>query len=135
VSFWAKSLVMWLVLLLAMMGNGFFRGLVLQPRLGEDVARQVASLLGVCIIVALTGPFVRRLGSPGSAPLLGVGLVWLALTLAFEFVLGHYVTGATWETQLADYNLLRGRLWPLVLLTTFLAPWLWGLVRRRSSVS
>lgn len=134
-SLWAKSLVMWLALLLAMMVNGFFRGLVLQPRLGEHVARQVASLLGVCIILALTGPFVERLGSPGSARLLGVGALWLVLTIAFELLLGHFVSGATWETQLADYNLLRGRLWPLVLLTTLLAPWLWGLVHRRSPVA
>jgi hypothetical protein len=117
---------MWLVLLVAMMGNGLFRGLVLQPRLGEHVARQVASLLGMCIILAVTAPFVRWLGKPSSAELLGVGLVWLVLTVAFELLLGHYVAGATWETQLADYNLLRGRLWPLVLLTTLLAPWLWG---------
>jgi hypothetical protein len=99
---------------------------VLQPRLGEHVARQVASLLGMCIILAVTAPFVRWLGKPSSAELLGVGLVWLVLTVAFELLLGHYVAGATWETQLADYNLLRGRLWPLVLLTTLLAPWLWG---------
>lgn len=129
-SLLAKSLVMWLALLLAMMGNGFFRALVLQPRLGEDVARQVASLLGMCIILAVTAPFVRRLGNPSSAELLGVGTFWLVLTIAFEFLLGHYVSGATWETQLADYNLLRGRLWPLVLLTTLLAPWLWGRLAR-----
>ncbi len=134
-SLWAKSLAMWLVLLVAMMGNGFFRGLVLQPRLGEDAARQLASLLGMGIIVAIAAPFVRGLGTPGSADLLGVGLLWLVLTVAFELLFGHYVTGATWETQLADYDLLRGRLWPLVLLTTLLAPWLCGLVRRHSPVS
>jgi hypothetical protein len=89
----------------------------------------------MCIVLALTAPFVRRLGNPGSAELLGVGLLWLVLTVAFEFLLGHYVSGATWETQLADYNLLRGRLWPLVLLTTLLAPWLWGHVARHSLVS
>lgn len=133
-SLLAKSLVMWLVLLLAMMANGFFRGLVLQPGLGEHVARQVASVLGVCIILAITAPFVRRLGSPSSAELLAMGLLWLVLTVAFEFLLGHYVSGATWETQLADYNILRGRLWPLVLLTTFLAPWLWGHLRRQHLV-
>ena len=134
-SLLAKSLVMWLVLLMAMMCNGLFRGLVLQPRLGEHVARQVASLLGICIILALTAPFVRRLGNPSSPELLGVGLLWLVLTVAFEFLLGHYVSGATWETQLADYNLRRGRLWPLVLLATLLAPWLWSLVPRHSLVS
>jgi len=108
---------------------------VLQPRLGEHLARQVASLLGACIILALTGPFVRRLGDAGSRQLLGVGLLWLVLTIGFELLLGHHVSGASWETQLADYNLLQGRLWPLVLFTTFLAPWLWGLLRRHALVS
>ena len=134
-SLLAKSLVMWLAILMAMMCNGFFRGLVLQPRLGEHVARQVASVLGVCIILAVTAPFVRRLGNRSSAELLGVGILWLVLTVAFEFLFGHYVSGATLETQLADYNLLRGRLWPLVLLTTLLAPWLWSLVPRRATAS
>jgi hypothetical protein len=120
---------MWLVLLVAMMANGFIRGFVLQPRLGEDVARQVASLVGVGIVLALTGPFVRKLGCPGSAQLLGVGLVWLFLTVGFELLLGR-LSGAPWQTQLADYDLLRGRLWPLVLLATLGAPWLWGQVLR-----
>jgi hypothetical protein len=91
-------------------------------------------VLGVCIIFAITAPFVRRLGNPSSAELIAVGLLWLVLTVAFESLLGHYVSGATWETQLADYNILRGRLWPLVLLTTFLAPWLCGHLRRQHLV-
>jgi hypothetical protein len=55
-SLWARSSIMWLILLVAMMGNGVFRGLVLQPLLGEHVARQVASLSGMGIVLALTAP-------------------------------------------------------------------------------
>jgi hypothetical protein len=41
-------------------------------------------------------------------------------------VAGHYAFGHAWETLLADYNLLRGRVWLLVLATTFVAPaWAW----------
>ena len=126
----AKALGMWLVLLAVMMGNGFLRVLVLQPRLGEDAARQAASLLGMGLILAASAVFVRRLGEPGSAALLVIGVLWLVLTLAFEFLFGHYVSGASWEALLAEYDLQRGRLWPLVLLTTLLAPWLAGLARR-----
>jgi hypothetical protein len=60
---------------------------------------------------------------------LGVGLFWLVLTVTFEFLFGRYVAGASWEALLADYDVLRGRLWPLVLLTTLLAPSLWGIAR------
>ena len=121
---------MWLVLLVAMMGNGTFRVLILQPRLGEDLARQVACLTGVGIILALTVPFLDRLGAVRAPALFGVGGLWLVLTMGFEFLFGHYVGGATWEALLADYDLSRGRLWPLVLVVGFLAPWLVALGRR-----
>jgi hypothetical protein len=113
---------MWLVLLAAMMANGFFRVLVLQPRLGEDRARQVACFTGVAILFLLTAPFVRRLGSPGRSDLLAIGALWLVLTVAFEFLFGRYLSGASWEALLADYDLRRGHLWPLVLLAVFAAP-------------
>ena len=37
-----------------------------------------------------------------------VGIAWVALTVAFEFLAGHYVFGNSWEKLLADYNVLRG---------------------------
>lgn len=121
---------MWFVLLAVMMANGFLRVLVLQPRLGEEAARQAASLLGMGLILGASALFARRLGAPGSAALLGIGVLWLVLTLAFEFLFGHYVSGASWQALLAEYDISRGRLWPLVLSTTLLAPWCAGLARR-----
>jgi hypothetical protein len=126
----AKAVAMWLVLLVAMFVNGTVRVLVLQPHLGEHLARQVAVLTGIAIILGLTRPFVRSLGRPSSRILAGVGLLWLALTVAFEFSFGRYVLGTSWEVLLADYDLLRGRLWPLALLVTATAPWLCSRFRR-----
>ena len=58
VSLLVTSLVMWLLLLVAMIGNGTFRVTVLQPALGEDLGRQVASLSGILIILGMTRLFV-----------------------------------------------------------------------------
>jgi hypothetical protein len=96
---------------------------------GEERARQGACLTGVCIVVALSGLFVRALPKVTARQLLTVGASWLALTLAFEFLFGHFVAGMTWAALLEDYNLLRGRLWVFVLLATFLSPWFWGVMR------
>ena len=112
-----------------MMGNGVFRVLVLQPRLGEAGARQASCLMGITIILLLTAFFVRTLVRPTSAALVGIVLLWLALTVAFEIVFGHYVSRLSWETLIADYDIREGRLWPLVLLTTLLAPWFCGSAR------
>lgn len=124
-----QSLLAWLILAVVMFANGTFRVLVLQPRLGEGLARQVATLTGIAIVVTLTLLFVRRLPRPTSGDLLRVGLLWLALTLLFEFGMG-WVSGASWETMVADYDLSRGRLWPLVLLAVLVAPGLWGVLLR-----
>ena len=106
------------------MGNGTLRVLVLQPWLGEDLARQVASVSGIAILLALAVPFVVWVGDVGSRALFGIGALWLALTVAFELLFGRYVSGASWESLLADYDLRRGRLWSLLLVTILFAPWL-----------
>jgi hypothetical protein len=130
VRFLRPSLATWVVLAVVMFANGTFRVLVLQPRLGEGLARQVATLSGIAIVLAVAFLFVRRLSDPGPGDLLKVGLLWLVLTLAFEFGMG-LVSGASWETMLADYDLTRGRLWPLALVAILVAPWLWGTVEGR----
>ena len=55
-----------------------------------------------------------------------LGVAWTVLTVAFEFLFGHFVMGHPWSRLLHDYNLLAGRFWLLVLLTTLLAPVLLG---------
>lgn len=120
-----------------MIANGVLRVVVLQPILGEDLARQVASITGGLVILALSGVFVRLSGPMSPGALLRIGAVWLTLTLAFELLFGRYVSGLSWDAILADYDLSKGRLWPLVLAVTFASPWLWGQVfsRRRASPS
>jgi hypothetical protein len=65
-----------------------------------------------------------------------VGTLWLALTLTFEFVVGHYGFRKPWADLLADYDVRRGRIWVVVLVVTLLAP-LWtarlrGVLGRRA---
>lgn len=119
--------LVWMIIAVVMFLNGTIRVLVLQPRLGEHVARQLATGAGVAIVLGFALLFVRRLDSPTAADLWRVGATWLVLTLLFEFGMG-YVSGATWEAMLADYNVLRGRLWPLIPLTALVGPRLLGLL-------
>ncbi len=75
---------------------------------------------------------IRWIGPRTSSAALAVGGVWLALTLAFEFLAGHYLFHKAWATLLADYDVRRGRIWVLALVMTLLSP-LW-LARIRSVV-
>jgi hypothetical protein len=130
---YTRAGVAWLVLLAAMFANGAVRVLILQPPLGEDRARQVASLIGVALALVIGRGFVRLSPEAEQAQRLGVGLVWFFGAVAFEVVFGHFVSGLSWSALLADYDIARGRLWPLVLASIGLGPWFWGAVggRRR----
>ena len=48
----------------------------------------------------------------------------MALTAAFEFMFFHYVAGHSWEMLLANYDVMSGHLWPLILLWVCVAPYL-----------
>jgi len=62
-------------------------------------------------------------------------LTWLALTVAFEFLFGHFVMGHSWTTLFQDCNILAGRLWVLVLVWIAAAPANFYRVNRRRSSS
>jgi len=118
----AKAVAVWLVLILAETVHGILRGIFLVPRVGEFRSSQIGVLTGSVIILVLTWLFVRWIGASRSSHLLGIGLLWLCLTLAFEFLFGHFVVGASWERLAADYNLLQGGLLPLGMIFLIFAP-------------
>jgi hypothetical protein len=127
----AKATLTWLLLFVVMFTNGAIRVLVLQPQLGEALARQLASLSGVALVLLVSWLFVRASPEAKSAELWWVGVAWLSATVAFEFVFGRLVSGLSWQAPLADYNILRARLWSLILISVCLGPWFWGTVRAR----
>lgn len=111
-------------------GAGIFRVLWLQPRLGEFAANLVETL-GLVVILAVA----IRVAVPWLDPalekrsLIRLGLFWMLLTLAFEFLFGHFVDRASWSALLSNYNVAQGRLWILVPLTLLLEPVLIGSMR------
>ena len=119
--FLSLAVACWLVQLACAVALGAGRQLVLAPILGDMAARAVGTF-ALCLAIALLARrFIRRHRSSAAARL-GVGVLWCALTLAFEFLAGHYLFGASWETLVADWNMAQGHLWPLVPAVTLLAP-------------
>jgi len=113
---------MWLLFMLAAVANGGFRDFVLSPRLGEMGAHLVSTAILCLVIFAGSWVLVRMQRVQGTQTLLQVGVMWLVGTVLFEFLFGHYVVGHSWQRLLADYNLLNGRVWVLVLVTEMLGP-------------
>ena len=53
------------------------------------------------------------------------------MTMLFEFGFGHYVAKTPWKKLFHDYNLLKGRVWSLFLLTDLVSPLLVKLVKNQ----
>jgi hypothetical protein len=97
--------------------------------LGELQAHQISTLTGV-VLFGVYIEFIVRVWRPESAAqAIAVGLLWLAMTVAFEFLFGHYVAGHSWGRLLHDYNLFAGRVWLVVLVWVTVAPYLFFRLR------
>ena len=113
----------WLGLVIAAILNASLRNALITPKWGEQAGHVASTVSFIGIIFLVTYLFLSNLKSGYStADLLLVGLMWLALTIAFEFAFGRFVMGHPWSKLLADYNVLKGRVWVLVLAATFAAP-------------
>lgn len=117
-----RASIVWLVIMLAAICNGSVRDLVMTPRFGDSIARAVSCITLSAAIVLVAWVSIRWMGPASPAAAWTIGALWLAMTLAFEFLAGHYLFHTPWTALLADYNLLAGRLWILVLIATLIAP-------------
>jgi hypothetical protein len=127
-----RALGVWLVILLLAVMNGTLRNTFVSPRVGDQAAHIIATVVLSALVVGLVWRTIRWIGPASRGDALRIGAMWVALTLAFEFLAGHYLFGAPWERLLADYDVVRGRIWPLILLTTFVAP-VWAHRRERAA--
>ena len=117
-----RATLIWLGILVLASGNGAARDLVLARRLGDPLARAISTIVLCGLILLVTWRSIRWIGFRSRRDALIVGSLWVVLTLTFEFLAGHYLFGKAWATLLEDYDLSRGRIWILALLTTFAAP-------------
>jgi hypothetical protein len=117
-----RAAVVWTFIVPIAIANGALRQFVLVPFVGEPIARAVSSLILAGAVLLVTWLFLAWIGPLTPSDAWTIGVIWLCLTLAFEFLVGHYGFGTTWEALRAEYNLLAGRLWILVLVATVTAP-------------
>lgn len=124
-----RALVVWLVIIAAETVHGVLREHFLTPFVGDLRARQIGVAVGSLIIFAIALAFSRWLGARTTRGQLGVGLVWVVLTLAFEVGLGTLL-GLSPERMLADYDVTAGGFMPFGLAVVLLSPWVAARLRR-----
>lgn len=119
---------MWLVIAAAETLHGIVRGAVLQPFVGDRPARQIGVVVGSGLILAIAWLFSGWLGAGSQRARLEVGVLWLALMLAFEVSLGRAL-GLSWQRIASDYDPRQGGLMPIGMTVLVLAPLVAGWLR------
>jgi len=117
-----RAVVIWLLLLIIAVLNGAIREALIAPRFGERGGHIISTAILCAAIILVAWFSMSWIGPKHGHEALEVGIVWVALTVAFELLAGHYVFGNSWERLIADYNVFRGRIWILVLLANLFAP-------------
>jgi hypothetical protein len=112
----------WIPMVFIAILNGMLREFAFARRLSELRAHQLSCVTGVLLFFGYTWVISLKWPVESTRQALAVGIVWLLLTVAFEFVFGHYVVQHPWERLFQDYNIFAGRLWILVLLAVAFLP-------------
>jgi hypothetical protein len=112
----------WIVLGIVAVLNGILRNALITPYIGEPGGHVVSTVLLCALIIIITLSLIKWLDPNSKNDALAIGLLWLLMTVAFEFLAGHFLFGHPWSKLFADYNIANGRIWILVLIATFLAP-------------
>ena len=108
--------------------NGALREGSYGKRLPEPAANAVSAASAIGLFTTYFAALQRRWPLRSRSQAAAIGGVWLGLTLCFEFGLGRAM-GRSWQELGAEYDLRRGRLWPLVLVALAAGP---EIARRRA---
>ena len=124
-----KYFLFWLPMIVIAFANATLRELVLMKQFNEFRLHQLSTitLIVLCFIYAwFVFPFLQ-IQNVKQAFL--TGIIWLLLTVAFEFFLGR-LSGKSWEYLLRDYDVAGGRIWPLFLFFLLMMPYITYILRK-----
>ena len=119
-----RGFLIWLVIVFAESVHGTLRQLFLAPVVGDFPARRISFFTGMALIFLITYVFIGWIRAENAKQLFVVGLIWAILTLLFEFGLGLFVLGYSYERMFEDYDVPRGGLMGFGLLFMVFAPFL-----------
>lgn len=124
-----KYFLLWFPMVVIAIINGSIRQFVFTKFTGELTAHQLSCASGIALFAIyawlITG--IWKIESASQAII--IGLMWLVMTVLFEFVFGHYVMANSWQKLLHDYNFIEGRLWVLILIWTTISPYVFYKLR------
>jgi hypothetical protein len=110
-----KVILMWLCFIPIPFINGTLRETWYKKKVNELWANIIGvKFLSLSFLIYTYLFFAKNLNSLSFGQMTKFGFIWLIMTVVFEFGIG-LVTGKDFKYMLADYNIFKGRLWPVFL--------------------
>ena len=117
-----KSLGIWLVIVIVAIINGVAREKILTPLIGSSFSLPLSGITLSVLVLVVTYFTIPFIGEVKTGTYLYIGLLWVILTLSFEYLFGHYVTGKPWHEINQVFNILKGDLFIVVLIVSAVSP-------------
>lgn len=115
----------WFLFMVLAIINAIIREAVYTSFLDELRAHQLSTFTLMTIFFIGTLLILRFSGlNLTTQEAIRMGTIWVIMTICFEFLAGHYAFGNSWNHLIADYNILKGRIWMFIPITTFVSPYL-----------
>jgi hypothetical protein len=119
-----RAVLWWVAILTMAILNGILREKLLIPSIGSFAAVMTSGLILSCLIFLVSCVAAPGLGHLNAAQYWIIGFVWLVMTLIFEFGFGLFVQHKALSELLQAYSFKGGNIWPVVLASTLISPWL-----------
>lgn len=118
-----KYALLWFPMLAIAILNGALRDLWYKNFIGELMAHQLSTITLILFFGLFIGFVFQRYPPSSSLQAILIGIMWVMMTLAFEFGFGLW-RGNSCSRLLQDYNVIEGRLWIFIPLWVMFAPYL-----------
>jgi len=127
-----KTSFIWCIIAIFAVANGVFRVSFLEPYIGKTLALPVSGITLSIIVFTITFLSFKLFDKSSSLTYLLIGIQWVSMTLAFEFIFGHFVMGRSLQALFQVFNILEGNLFIIALLVTLFSPLLVSLIRKEN---
>jgi len=124
-----KTITIWAAFIPIAILNGLLREKCLVPLLGQRLALPLSGISCTIFFFLLTYYTLPWLGQLRSGHYRLIGIAWLVMTVAFEFLFGRLVVHKPWGELLQAYDPTSGNLWLPVLATIAVSPYLTARLR------
>jgi len=118
-----KYFLCWFPMLLIAVINGAGIDFWYKKYTGELPGHQISTNSLIVLFGFYIWLVINKLPPNSGQQAISIGLLWLMLTLLFEFGFG-LMRGNSWTKLLGDYNILNGHIWILIPIWITIAPYM-----------